>query len=244
MTCFSFELAPCGAEARVSRTFKSPARTALQGRIERFRQFLPRRARKCFGAALGALAVLSGAAVAQTQIHMVSIPRSPTGSEQVIMVPGYTGSQPLASVTVTLHICTSRQYGVENLHPTLGTLGGEFLADSSTFVLSRDPAASDILASKSVDFPDVVLMPGNPFDGIIDFHGASGVKSLPFSHIVTATATTTPPESAFHGHQLIPLYFSSVSLSPFQTLGGPEGGANVAALHISTFAAMITVRYN
>ena len=196
---------------------------------------------RCRGAALalGACSMLAGIAGAQTQTYMVNVQRSPTGTEQVVHVPGYTGTAPLTSVTVTLHVCTVRQYGVENLHPTLSTLGGEFFADESIFAVSRSPGATDILAMTTASFPDTVIFPGHPFDGAIDFAGTSGMKAPTIQRIVTAVQVSNTPESAFHGDS-IPLYVDSQSPSPFQTLGG----ANVAALHISLYSAMITVQYN
>ena len=71
------------------------------------------------------------------------------------------------------------------------------------------------------------------------FAGVSGVKAPPIQRIVTGVHLSNPPESAFKGDS-IPLYVDSQSPSPFQTLGG----ANIAALHISLYSAMITVQYN
>jgi hypothetical protein len=182
---------------------------------------------------------LSAMAAAQTQIYSVTVARTTTGGEQIVSVPGYTGTAPLTSVTVTLHVCTARQYGVENLHPTNSTLGGEFFEDTSTFAVSRSPDATNILAMTSATFPDTVIIPGHVFDGAVDFSGISGVKAPPVSRIVTAVQVSNPPESAFKGDS-IPLYVSSEAHCPFHTIVG----ANVAALHISLYSAMITVQYN
>jgi hypothetical protein len=118
-------------------------------------------------------------------------------------------------------------------------LGGEFFEDTSTFAVSLSPGATDILAMTSAMFPDTVIIPGHVFDGAVDFSGISGVKVPPISRIVTAVQVSTPAESAFKGDS-IPLYVSSQAISPFQTLGG----ANIAALHISLYSAMVTVQYN